>query len=137
MALTILNEAAKLEVEAAQLRIKASVLQIKETQYASRRAANHAIQLHHGSLSIPKHLKADNNDGGRRVTHQCMEDCCPVRISIRQFGNGGQPYWKVYDREGIVEEWNHGFFAIKLHLFLLMSPRCLFAPPSSPRVTSS
>ena len=109
-----MSDALKRELEAADLRVQESIKKIKSTEYPSRREANKAIQLHHASLSTPKHLVADDNNDGRRVILLCTERHCPVRVSIRQFANGGSPYWRVYNRQGIIEEWNHGFLCDKV-----------------------
>ena len=61
----------------------------------------------------PAPVHADNSCG-YRVTLRCIEDCCPVTVSIRQFREGGNKCWRVYDRYGIKEEWTHSFFCNKV-----------------------
>ena len=114
MSFPLLGDIERLEADAARIRVQASVLKIKETAYKCRRDANRAIQLHHASLSVPKHLIGEDNSCGYRVTLRCIEDCCPVTVSIRQFREGGNKCWRVYDRDGIKEEWTHSFFCNKV-----------------------
>ena len=61
MSLSILADALNLEADAADLRVQASILKIKCSEYPSRTAANEDIQLHHASLTTPKHLVAIDN----------------------------------------------------------------------------
>ena len=82
MSLPVTPESLKLEADATSLRIQASITEIKNTQFPSRKAANQAIQLHHASLQIPKHLIAEDNYCGRRVTLRCSDDNCSVKVSI-------------------------------------------------------
>ena len=110
MSLSILSDALNLEADAADLRIQVSIVKIMGSEYPSRTAANEAIQLYHASLITLKHLVAIDNASGRRVTLRCFDESCQVKVSIRQFANGGSPYWQIYNRKGVAEEWHHGFF---------------------------
>ena len=74
MSLSILADALNLEALAADLRVQASILKIKDSEYPSRTAANEDIQLHHASLTTPKHLVAIDNASGRRVTLRCFDE---------------------------------------------------------------
>ena len=82
--MSIEDEATRLEAMAADLRCQAAVEVLKDTHCNSRKEANHAIQVHHGSLPVPKQLKAENNDCGNRVTLRCKDERCPVVISSRR-----------------------------------------------------
>ena len=114
MHMSLEDEATRLEAMAADLRCQAAVKVIKDTHFNSRREANLAIQVHHGSLPVPKQLKAENNDCGNRVTLRCMDERCPVNISVRKFEKKGTTFWRVYDKKGIAEEWSHGFYCTKV-----------------------
>ena len=61
MSFPLLDDVERLEADAARISVQASVLKIKETAYKCRRDANRAIQLHHASLSVPKHLIGEDN----------------------------------------------------------------------------
>ena len=114
MAMNFESEATRLEAEAADLRLKAAIHTLKSSRYSNRSEANLAIQVFHASLSVPKHLKAEDNRCGHRVTLRCIEDQCPVNVSIRKFEVQGASFWAVYEKKGVIEEWRHGFYCNKI-----------------------
>ena len=114
MATDLESEAIRLEAQAADIRLKAAILALKSSRYSKRSEAKHAIQVFHGSLHVPKHLKAEDNSLGNRVTLRCSDDRCSVNVSIRKFEQKGASFWAIYDKEGVTEEWTHGFYCNKI-----------------------
>ena len=85
-----------------------TITTFKQTHYPSRKLAFEALQVCHGSLFPPKKLKVDGLSGGTQVTYCCVDDECPVKISLREFRMKNGNYYMVYDRPGVIENWYHG-----------------------------
>ena len=114
MATDLEAEAIRLESQAADIRLKAAILALRNCTFSNRSEAKHAIQVFHGSLPTPKHLKAEDNSLGNRVTLRCSDERCAVNVSIRKFERKGAMYWGIYDKKGVSEEWTHGFYCNKI-----------------------
>ena len=82
MATDLESEAIRLEAQAADIRLKAAILALKSSRYSERSEAKHAIQVFHGSLHVPKHLKAEDNSHGNRVTLRCSDERCSVNVKL-------------------------------------------------------
>lgn len=85
-----------------------SIDEIKQFKFANRQDAIDTLQMYHARLNPPKKLKKVVETCGTHATYCCIDEDCPVRVSVKQITKNYQKSWVVFNRENYPETWIHG-----------------------------